>query len=95
MTFSELLRYHRPFVAAVFPVLLFFSAAAQSDGAQNIGAHNINISLAGKVVDDKTGTALPGATVHIQGTTHEVLTDKNGEFRFLTGQRPPLVLLVS
>ncbi|HTR30220.1 MAG TPA: SusC/RagA family TonB-linked outer membrane protein [Puia sp.] len=56
---------------------------------------NNNISLAGKIYDGKTGVALPGATVHIKGTTHEVITDKTGEFRFITGQRPPLTLIVS
>ena len=58
-------------------------------------AQNNNLTLVGKVYDSKTGVALPGATVHIKGTTHEVVTDKAGEFRFLTGQRPPLVLIVS
>ena len=58
-------------------------------------AQNNNLTLIGKVYDGKTGVALPGATVHIQGTTHEVVTDKEGEFRFITGQRPPLVLIVS
>jgi TonB-dependent starch-binding outer membrane protein SusC len=91
MTFSELFTYRKSLVTVAI-LLIFLSFPA---GAQDIGAHNINISLGGKVVDDKTGTALPGATVHIQGTTHEVLTDKNGEFKFLTGQRPPLVLLIS
>jgi TonB-dependent starch-binding outer membrane protein SusC len=58
-------------------------------------AQNNNLTLIGKVYDSKTGVTLPGATVHIKGTTHEVFTDKEGEFRFLTGQRPPLVLIVS
>ena len=58
-------------------------------------AQNNNITLVGKVLDDKTGVVLPGATVHIKGTTHEVVSDQNGEFRFLTGQKPPLTLIVS
>jgi len=53
-----------------------------------------NIILSGKVFD-KAGVPLVGATVHIKGTTHEVLTDKNGEFRFLTGQKVPVVVTVS
>ncbi|HVW63256.1 MAG TPA: TonB-dependent receptor [Puia sp.] len=72
----------------VFIVLL---VAAGVSKAQN----NNNISLQGKVYDARTRAALPGATVHIIGTTHEVVTDKNGEFRFVTGQKPPFVLLVS
>ena len=58
-------------------------------------AQNNNISLQGKVYDARSRTVLPGATVHIIGTTHEVVTDKNGEFRFITGQHPPFVILVS
>src|SRR6186713_50265 len=58
-------------------------------------AQNNNLSLQGKVVDARTSLALPGATVHINGTTHEVVTDRNGEFRFVTGQKPPFVLHVT
>src|SRR5882672_9344636 len=57
------------------------------------GANNIDIT--GKIYDQKTGVGLPGATVHIKGTTHEVVTDKDGKFRFLTGQKLPVVLQVS
>jgi TonB-linked SusC/RagA family outer membrane protein len=71
--------------AALLPVVFALPSIAQ----------NNNLTLIGKVYDSKTGVALPGATVHIQGTTHEVVTDKEGEFRFITGQRPPLVLIVS
>jgi len=56
---------------------------------------NGNVTLTGKVYDQKTGTGLPGATVHIKGTTHEVITEKDGEFRFLTGQHVPVVMVVS
>jgi hypothetical protein len=41
------------------------------------------------------GTGLPGASVHLKGTTHEVVTDKDGSFRFLTGQHLPVVIIVS
>jgi TonB-linked SusC/RagA family outer membrane protein len=58
-------------------------------------AQNNNITLFGRVTDAKSKEPLAGATVHIKGTTHEVLTDTHGEFRFLTGQRVPVVLVVS
>jgi TonB-linked SusC/RagA family outer membrane protein len=61
-------------------------------GAQ---AQNNNVSLVGKVVDDKTREPLNGAVVHIKGTTHEVITNKNGEFSFITGQHVPVVYQVS
>ena len=55
----------------------------------------INSTLSGKVIDDKTKAPLPGAVVHIKGTTHEVLTDENGQFDFITGQKLPYTLAVS
>jgi TonB-linked SusC/RagA family outer membrane protein len=54
-----------------------------------------NIALVGRVSDEKTGDPLPGAVIHIKGTTHEVAADNNGEFRFITGQRVPVVYIVS
>jgi TonB-dependent starch-binding outer membrane protein SusC len=54
-----------------------------------------NVTISGKVVDEQSHGPLAGATVHIKGTTHEVITNDKGEFRFLTGQHPPLSFLVS
>ena len=58
-------------------------------------AQTKNVQLIGRVVDDKTGDPLAGAVVHIKGTTHEVVADNNGEFKFITGQRIPVVYVVS
>ncbi len=58
-------------------------------------AQNNNVSLVGKIIDEKTKEPLTGAVVHIKGTTHEVITGKNGEFSFITGQHVPVVYLVS
>jgi TonB-linked SusC/RagA family outer membrane protein len=58
-------------------------------------AQNNNVSLVGRVVDDKTKEPLAGAVIHIKGTTHEVIADQNGEFKFITGQRVPVVYIVS
>src|SRR5689334_2528402 len=54
-----------------------------------------NIAFAGRVFDEKGHTPLTGATVHIAGTTHQVLTGNKGEFDFLTGQRLPVTLEIS
>lgn len=62
---------------------------------QTLGQNTGNIDITGKIYDQKTGVGLPGATVHLKGTTHEVVTDKDGRFRFLTGQKLPVVLQVS
>ena len=68
------------------PALIAISLQAQN---------NNNLTITGKVYDAKTGTGLPGATVRLKGTTHEVQTDQDGRFRFLTGQKLPVVLIVS
>ncbi|WP_240155138.1 TonB-dependent receptor [Chitinophaga sp. Cy-1792] len=54
-----------------------------------------NISLSGKVIDAKTSQPLEGATVHIKGTTHEVQTNQQGDFFFRTGQKVPVVYIIS
>ena len=85
-------------IKILFPLLAFStyatarnskdSAAVQSDGKGPVQ----NISFSGKVVDEKARTPLGGATVHIEGTTHEVVTKNDGKFNFLTGQRFPVTV---
>jgi TonB-linked SusC/RagA family outer membrane protein len=58
-------------------------------------AQNNNIIIHGKVVDGATKLPLAGATVHIKGTTHEVVTDNKGEYKFLTGQRLPVTYTIT
>ncbi|HTI12219.1 MAG TPA: TonB-dependent receptor [Puia sp.] len=58
-------------------------------------AQNNNVSLFGRVIDEKTKDPLAGAVIHIKGTTHEVIADQNGEFKFITGQHVPVVYIVS
>src|SRR5258708_20929172 len=58
-------------------------------------AQNNNVSLLGRVVDEKTKDPLAGAVIHIKGTTHEGISDRNGEFKFLTGLHVPAVYIVS
>lgn len=55
----------------------------------------INSKLTGRVIDAKTKQALPGATVSIKGTTHLVITDADGKFNFVTGQKFPYTLVIS
>lgn len=54
-----------------------------------------NISFGGQVLASKSKTPLEGATVHIEGTTHQVQTDKDGKFSFLTGQKFPVTVTVT
>jgi len=55
----------------------------------------INSTLTGKVVDGQTQTPLEGAVIRIKGTTHEVLSGKDGKYDFRTGQKLPYILNVS
>jgi TonB-dependent SusC/RagA subfamily outer membrane receptor len=54
-----------------------------------------NGTLTGKVIDERTKAPLAGATVHIKGSTHEVVTSETGEFTFVTAQHLPLTYTVS
>ncbi|GGB24708.1 SusC/RagA family TonB-linked outer membrane protein [Puia dinghuensis] len=69
--------------------------SSEASGLQGPAGPTKNVALVGRVSDEKTGDPLPGAVVHIKGTTHEVATDNNGEFRFITGQRIPVTYIVS
>lgn len=60
-----------------------------------VSAQKSNITLNGKVIDKTTRQPLAGATVHIKGTTHEVVTSETGDFHFLTGQRIPVTYVIS
>jgi len=55
----------------------------------------VNATISGKVIDGQTKESLPGAVVQLEGVTHSVPTDENGEFRFVTGQKLPATLIVS
>lgn len=58
-------------------------------------AQTTNIGLNGKVLDAKSKTPLEGATVKLKGTTHQILTGKDGSFEFITGQTVPVTYLIS
>jgi iron complex outermembrane receptor protein len=55
----------------------------------------INATVSGKVVNSVTNDVLVGATVTIKGTTNGGVTNENGEFSLITGQKLPFTLLVS
>lgn len=61
--------------------------------AQN--APVINATISGKVTDLHTKQALVGATVTIKGTTNGSVTDIDGQFKLLTGQKLPFTVVVS
>ena len=51
--------------------------------------------LTGKILDEKSGEDLIGATVKIKGTSSGGVTDINGEFKITTKNLPPLTLEIS
>src|SRR4051812_2348286 len=63
--------------------------------AQTEPSSTINSRLSGTVVDAKTGEPLPGAVVNIKGVTNSTVTDVNGKFTLLTGQKFPYTIVIS
>jgi len=55
----------------------------------------VNSTLTGQVTDSLTHEPLIGATVQIEGVTHSVQTDVDGNYSFVTGQKLPYTLIVS
>jgi len=81
----------------VSPVALGVALSAISINvqAQNVPAPLINANISGTVIDNQTKESLPRAVVQLEGVTHSVLTDDNGHFKFVTGQKLPAVVIVS
>lgn len=78
------------YLSPVFLLLLLISPAYSFCQTQPL----IQSTLNGKVIDAETNEGLPGASVQIKGTTHQVSTDGQGRFNFVTGQKFPYTLLV-
>lgn len=55
----------------------------------------INASLTGTIIDAETKEPLEGVTVQLDAVTHQVKTDRQGFFQFVTGQKLPFTLIVS
>ncbi|TDQ79438.1 iron complex outermembrane receptor protein [Sphingobacterium yanglingense] len=55
----------------------------------------INASLSGRIIDASTKEAIAGVTVRLDAVTHQVSTDRDGYFQFVTGQKLPMTIIVS
>ncbi|MEC3880780.1 TonB-dependent receptor [Parapedobacter sp. 10938] len=55
----------------------------------------INATFEGVVQDAETQEPLAGATLQLEGITHSTNTDRQGHFRFVTGQKLPITVIVS
>jgi TonB-linked SusC/RagA family outer membrane protein len=75
-------------------VIVFLFAVPFLGMAQNEPPPTINSILKGRVFDALNKDVLPGATVTIKGTTHGVITNNEGRFDFVTGQKFPYTLVV-
>ena len=83
-------------ILVVIVWMIPFAVLSQFKNEKNNSTINQdNINLSGKVIDEKTRQPLEGASIHIQGTTHTVITNINGEFKFITGQKLPVVYIVN
>src|SRR5690606_19380079 len=76
-------------------VLLFIFLLKQDLFAQVQSQPIINATLEGIVIDSISREPIEGATIQLEAVTHNVRTDINGSFVFVTGQKLPLTLTVS
>jgi iron complex outermembrane receptor protein len=75
-------------IVAIWILFLPFFVSAQDQPT-------INATVSGKVIDTRTKDVLIGASVSIKGTTNGAVTNSNGEFALITGQKLPFTVIVS
>src|SRR5690606_9142317 len=71
-------------------ILIYFPSQAQIETKPII-----NASLTGTVIDAITKEPISGVTVRLDAVTHQVKTDRDGKFQFVTGQKLPFTVIVS
>ena len=74
---------------------ILMSILQGTSSAQEIPKAIINSTLSGTVIDSVSGVPLSDVTLKLDGVTHQVKTDAEGFFSFVTGQKLPLNLTVS
>src|SRR5690606_10359615 len=79
------------FLPAIY--LLIFMSLNLS--AQDQPKPIINANLSGEIIDSVSNLPLEGVTLQLEQVTHQVKTDVNGHFKFVTGQKLPLTLTIS
>ena len=86
----------RFFIRAIVLIALFVPVVGEMPAARSQEtAPLINATLEGVVLDAATGEPLSGATLQLAGVTHTAKSDREGRFRFVTGQQFPLTVIVS
>jgi len=76
---------------------LFFAffSVTNSSIAQELPKAIVNATLSGTVLDSITNQPIEGVTLQLEGVTHQVKTDKEGIFNFVTGQKLPFNIIIS
>lgn len=85
----------RLIIQATGKLLLLFLISIGFANAQINNAPIVNANTSGIVIDAKTKAPLEGVTIQLEGVTHSVQTDRKGQFQLVTGQKPPLNVVVS
>ncbi len=93
-SFQALAHRKNNYQPSLFPALFLLGVLLYGPSVP-AGAQTKEVTLFGRITDAKTFEPLTGVVVHIKGTTHQVLSGENGEFKFITGQRVPLVYELS
>lgn len=74
---------------------VFLVAISQIARAQDRPSPIVNATLVGTVVSASSKEPIEGVTIQLEAVTHQVKTDNEGRFSFVTGQRLPFTLHLS
>src|SRR5690606_10432464 len=80
---------------AKITLLFFLGLYITTSYAQQKPRPIVNAALEGTVIDAITKKPLEGVTLQLDGVTHSVKTNHNGEFQFVTGQKLPFTINVT
>ena len=80
---------------SLFRVLILLIFTSFELSAQDQPKPIINANLSGIIVDSVSNLPLEGVTLQLEQITHQVKSDENGHFHFITGQKLPFTLTIS
>ena len=76
-------------------ISLFVASVPYAVAQQNDPKPIINATLAGTIIDADSKEPIAGVTIQLDAVTHQVKSDRDGKFQFVTGQKLPLTIIVS